>query len=166
LHPDGIPEELFSIGASELGSKLERVGSDAFAFDETVSELLTYSLIRRDPKSGTLEVHPLVQEVLKQGMDEGTQRLWAERAVRAVNQVFPSVEFSTWALCERMLAQAHACAELIKQWGFGFPEAAVLLNKAGYYVNERGRYSEAEPLYQRALTIREKALGTEHQEPQ
>ena len=159
LHPDGIPEELFSIGASELGSKLERVGSDAFEFDKTVSELLAYSLIRRDPKSGTLEIHRLVQEVLKQGMEEGKQRLWAERAVRVVNQVFPSLEFSTWALCERLLAQAHACAELIKQWDFEFPEAALLLNKAGYYVNERGRYSEVEPLYQRALGIREKALG-------
>ena len=27
---------------------------------------------------------------------------------------------------------------------------------------ERGRYAEAEPLYQRALAIREKALGHEH----
>ena len=56
LYPDGIPEELFSIGASELGSALERVGSDAFAFDDAVSGLLKYSLVRRDPTTGTLEI--------------------------------------------------------------------------------------------------------------
>src|SRR5262245_16356522 len=67
LYPDGIPEGLFSIGASELGSALERVGSDAFAFDDAVSGLLKYSLVRRDPTTGTLEIHRLVQAVLKQG---------------------------------------------------------------------------------------------------
>ena len=78
-------------------------------------------------------------------MDEATQRLWAERAVRAVNRAFPLVEFSNWAGCERLLPQAHACAELINQWGFEFPEAARLLNQAGFYLYERGRYTDAEP---------------------
>jgi hypothetical protein len=99
---------------------------------------------------------------LKQGMNEATQRSWAERTVRAVNRTFPSVEFSNWALCERLLPQAHACAGLINQWGFEFPEAARLLNAAAFYSVERGRYTDAEPLYQRALAIREKALGSEH----
>jgi tetratricopeptide (TPR) repeat protein len=84
------------------------------------------------------------------------------RCLRAVNRAFPSVEFSTWAICERLLPQAYACAELINQWVFEFPDAALLLNQAGFYLNERGRYTDAEPLYQRALAIREKALGSEH----
>jgi tetratricopeptide (TPR) repeat protein len=162
LHPDGIPEEVFSKGAPELGPVLGPVGSDAFALNSAISEILKYSLLRRDPNARILEIHRLVQAVLKQGMDQAAQRLWAERAVRAVNRAFPKVEFSTRAVCERLLAQAHACAELINQWGFGFPEAARLLNKAGSYLHERGRYTEAEPLYQRALAIREKALGPEH----
>ena len=162
LHPDGIPEEVFSEGAPELGPVLGPVGSDAFALNSAISEILKYSLLRRDPNASTLEIHRLVQAVLKRGMDEATQRLWAERAVRAVNRAFPAVEFSTWAVCERLLPQAHACAELINQWGFEFPEAARLLNQAGFYLYERGRYTDAEPLYERALAIREKALGPEH----
>jgi tetratricopeptide (TPR) repeat protein len=116
----------------------------------------------RNPKAGTLEIHHLVQVVLKQGMDEVTQRLWAERAVRAVNRAFPFVEFSTWAHCDRLLSQANACAELIYQWAFEFPEATRLLNEAGRYLHMRGRYTDAEPLYGRALAIREKALKLEH----
>ena len=79
-------------------------------------------------------------------MDEATQRLWAERTVRAVDRAFPSVEFSTWAVCER-LPQVYACAELINQWGFEFPEAARLLNENGFYLRERARYADAYPLY-------------------
>jgi tetratricopeptide (TPR) repeat protein len=37
-----------------------------------------------------------------------------------------------------------------------------LLNQGGFYLFERGRYTNTEPLYQRALAIREKALGLEH----
>ena len=161
LNADGIPEEVFREGASELGPVLGPVGSDALAWNDALSEILKYSLLRRDPNARTLEIHRLVQTVLKRGMDEATRRLWAERAVRTVNRAFPSVEFSTWPLCERLLPQAHACGELINQWGFEFPDAAGLLNEAGSYLNERGRYTDAEPLYTRALAIREKALGPE-----
>ncbi len=91
-------------------------------------------------------------------MDEGTQHAWAERAVRVVDIVFPNVEFPTWALCERLLSHTQACAELISQSSFEFPEGARLLNKAGVYLYERGRYTHAEPLYVRALAIQEKAL--------
>jgi tetratricopeptide (TPR) repeat protein len=162
MHPNGIPEEVFSEGAPELGPILGPAGKDAFALDGAISAILKYSLLCRDPDTHTLEIHRLVQAALKQGVDENTQRPWAERAVRAVNRAFPSVEFSNWPRCERLLAQAHACAELIKQWGFEFPEAARLLNDTGFYMYERGRYTDSKPLYQQALEIRKKVLGTEH----
>ena len=162
LSPDGIPEEVFSEGAPELGPVLGAVATDAFALNSAFSEILQYSLLRRDANAGTLEIHRLVQDVLKQAMDKDMQSLWAERAVRAVNRIFPGGEFSTWTVCERLLPQAYACAELIKQWGFEFPEAARLLNDAGFYLRERARHTEAEPLCERALAIREKALGAEH----
>jgi Tetratricopeptide repeat len=153
---------VFIGGAPQLGPVLGPVGSDAFGLNSCISEILKYSLLRRDPNARILEIHRLVQTVLKLGMDEATQRLWAERAVQAVNCAFPFVEFSTWAGCERLLPQAHACAEPINQWGFEFPEGSRLLNRAGFYLYERGRYAGAKPLLERALAIREKALGPEH----
>jgi tetratricopeptide (TPR) repeat protein len=162
LHPDGIPEEVFSKGAPELGPVLGLVGSDAFGLNNAIAEILKYSLLRRDPNARILEIHRLVQAALKQGMDEATQRLWAECAVRAVDRAFSYVEFSTWALCERLLGQAYACAQLIDQWRLEFPEAANLLNKAGSYLHARGQYTQAEPLHERALSVWERALGPEH----
>ncbi len=88
LAPDAIPGELFTESAAELGSQLEPVAADQSRLNTTIRELLKYSLVHRDRETNTLSIHRLVQEVLKDQMNEGTQRLWAERTVRAVNRVF------------------------------------------------------------------------------
>jgi tetratricopeptide (TPR) repeat protein len=162
LHPDAIPEELITAGAAELGPVLGPVASDSFELNAAIGETLKYSLLRRNPEAKTLDIHRLVQAVLKDGMDEPVHRQWAEHTMRAVDRAFPDVEFSTWPLCERLLPHAQFCAELIEKWGLEFTEATRLLNDCGVYLHHRARYAEAEPLYQRALAIREKTLGPEH----
>ncbi|MBA2679460.1 MAG: tetratricopeptide repeat protein [Ktedonobacteraceae bacterium] len=97
-------------------------------------------------------------------MDAATEKLWAERAVRAINAAFPDVEHKMWPLCERLLTHALLAAEWIEKYQFIFPAASRLLNQTGVYLYERARYGEAEPLYRRALRIREEQLGGEHPE--
>jgi tetratricopeptide (TPR) repeat protein len=162
LHLEGIPEELLTEGAAELGEPLGPTVTGRLGLINTRGEALRYGLLSRDPPTQTLTMHRVVQAVLKDAMDEATQRLWAERAVRALARGFPGVEFATWPQCERWLPQALAGAEWIVHGDFRFAEAAGLLNQAGVYLHERGRYWEAEPLYQRALVIREQALGPDH----
>ncbi|HJY84694.1 MAG TPA: FxSxx-COOH system tetratricopeptide repeat protein [Candidatus Binatia bacterium] len=162
LSPDAIPEDLITEGAPELGPVLEPVAADPFELNTAIAEILKYSLLHRNPTAKTLDIHRLVQAVLKDEMNGVTQRLWAERAVRAVNRTFPNIEFSTWQRCEQFLPHAQACAELIEKWGLEFPEAARLLNQAGFYLYERARYAKAEPRFQRALAIWEKVLGPAH----
>ena len=162
LHPDSIREELINEGASELGPVLQPVAGDSFELNTAIGEILKYSLLRRDPTAKTVDIHRLVQAVLRDGMNGATHRQWAERAVRAVNQAFPAVEVSMWPRCEEFLPHAQACAELIERWNFEFQEAARLLNQTAFYLDERARYAEAESLYMRALAIREKAVGPEH----
>ena len=103
-------------GAPELGPTLQSVASNVFSLNAALRELLGYSLIRRNPNAKTLAIHRLVQAVLKDEMDEPTQRLWAERVVRAVNRAFPNSEFTTWRRCQRCLPHAQVCADLIDQW--------------------------------------------------
>jgi tetratricopeptide (TPR) repeat protein len=168
LSPDKIPLELLAAGAPELGSLLSAaladVREDPVVLDETMAPLMQFSLIYRQIETRSYSVHRLVQAVVRAELDHETRRLWAERAVRAVNLAFPDVEFSTWALCERLLSQAHACAELIDQWRLEFPEGPRLLNKAGRYLYERARYAEAEPFYRQALQIEEPSLGPKNPE--
>lgn len=120
-----------------------------------------YSLISRDTKDNTLSIHRLVQVVLKDSMDKGVQNEWSLRVVKTLNTVFPAVEFATWQQCERYLSQALACAEMIQEDIMSL-DAASLLNKVAWYLHDRARYEEAEPLYRRALGIYEQQLGGEH----
>jgi tetratricopeptide (TPR) repeat protein len=161
LDPDVIPEELITKGASELGHVLKAVAVEPIRLNEAIADVRTYSLLRRNPDH-TLTIHRLVQAVLKQGMNKNTQRRWAERAVRAVNQAFPEVEYSTWLQCQHYMPQVQTCAALIDQWGMTFPETAQLLMQAGNYLVESAQYAQAEPLYLIALAISEKMMGPEH----
>lgn len=163
LAPDAIPEELFTEGATELGPTLEPVASNNSSLNNLMRELLKYSLVHRDPETKTLSIHRLVQEVLKDQMDKETQRLWAERVVRAMSHVFPDPVYENRDVCRKYLLHAQICASLIVLWDMTFPEAILLLNDVGKYLHQTiFQYEEAETLFKHALAIRERVLGSEH----
>jgi tetratricopeptide (TPR) repeat protein len=162
LSPDAIPEEIITQGAIHLGPQIQPLTQDTFAFNEALKALQSYSLINRDMVNNTLSIHRLVQEVLKEEMDQESYRLWTERAVLAVNEVFPHMDFLVWNQCERCLSNAQVCALLIEQNRIIIPAASRLLNEAGRYLTDRRRYTEAEAILQQALALREQQLGSEH----
>ena len=109
-----------------------------------------------------MSLHRLAQEVLRDEMSDDARRMWAERAVRAVNAVFPDVEYARWPSCHQLIPHAQSLVTFIDEYGFEFQEAVRMMSQAGYYLQERAQYVEAEPLHKRALAICEKALGAEH----
>ena len=163
LHPDAIPEELLIESALEWGEPLAAALADSERCDQLFRVLNRFSLIARDPDTHTLTLHRVVQAVLRDELEEASQRRWAERAVRAVNRGFPDPEeFSAWPQCERLLSQAQVAAAWIERWDFAFAEGGCLLKDAAYYLKGRGRYADAEPLQQHALAISERVLGPDH----
>ena len=166
LAPDDIPFELVTGGAAQVGSALGAALADyqqnPLLLDEALAPLRKYSLISRSTGASAYSIHRIAQAVIRDRMTQEDRRNYAERAVRAVDAAFPMPEFQNWSRCERMLPQALACARWIENLGFEFVEAALLLNQTGFYLNGRGAYSQAEPLYRRALAIREKSLPPDH----
>jgi tetratricopeptide (TPR) repeat protein len=162
LAPDAIPEEILSYGASHLGAVLAPVATNSMQLDQVCKEVLRFSLVQRNPDAKTLTMHRLVQAVLQDALPPSEREVWAERAMLAVNAAFPDVAFESWSACERLLPHALTCATWIGQAPNSSPEAPRLLNHAGYYLDERARYEEAEPLLKRALTIHEQQLGATH----
>ena len=162
LAPDAIPETMILKGALYLPPIVQEVTVHPVRFDQTLAALLAYSLVGRNVNE-TLNVHRLVQAVLRDGMAVEAQYQWKERAVLVVNVASPNVEDVTqWETCERWLPHAQICAAWIEQENMKLLEAALLLNAAGYYLDERAQYTQAEPLYVRALAIREQQLGAGH----
>jgi tetratricopeptide (TPR) repeat protein/DNA-binding transcriptional regulator YiaG len=162
LDPEAIPEEIITLGAAELGPALGAAASDPLQVDSIIELLLRYSLIRRTPEVKFLSIHRLVQAVLKDGMERDTQRIWAERSIRAVNRAFPNVELQTWERCQRCLPHAQICAASSEEYELAFPEAARLFNEAASYLIAYARYQQAESLLLKALAVRRKVLEAKH----
>lgn len=160
LAPDAIPEELFREGSAFLPAALQQASIDELALNDAIEELRIFSLVQRNPDSKLLRVHRLMQAVLKDAMEDGAQRLWAERVVRVVNATFPRdpKEAATWSRCLRYLEQAQASEMLVRQHQLVLPEAADLLDRTGLYLFARGLYTPVESLYQLALQIRSQYL--------
>ncbi len=162
LAPEAIPEEIFATGGAELGENISLIGGDRLSLVKMIREAARFSLIRRNTKNGTIEIHRVVQQVLKDEIDAKMRPIWAERVVRALNGTFPRVKLETWPLCDKLVPHAQEAAGLIKEYDLEFQESARLLNQAGFYCYERAQFTEAEPLYVLSLSIYEKALGSEH----
>ena len=164
LSPDAIPEEIISDGASDLGTALRPVAADAFRLNAAIEVVRRYSLLQRNRETKMLSMHRLVQAVLIERMTQRTQRQWVQRAVCAINRVFPRNvdEVGTWPQCQRYLSQAQVCATLIAHYNITVPQAPHLLNRAGHYLHFHAQYEQAKLLYQCALTICERVLGPEH----
>jgi len=153
LHPDAIPESMIVEGASELGPTLGPIAADELDLNEAIGQLLRYSLVKRDADENVLNMHRLVQAVVRDGMKDDDERVWAERMVKMMNKVFPIVEFKYWDICQRYLPHAQLCYELIQQWHIVSIEAGRLLNNLGDYLQERGNYTDK--VFQLALTVRQ-----------
>jgi len=162
LAADAIPEELLTRGAAELGAVAGAEVSDPFQLNAALEVLRRYSLVRRDGSTHLLSIHRLVQAVLRESMDQQTQRVWAERTVRAVNAAFPEADAGTGATQQLYLPHVQECAALITQYQLHFPEAARLLYQAGVFLHVHGFYPQSQSLHEQALAIREQVFGSEH----
>jgi len=166
LGPDRIPYDLLEQGAPALGGPLgEALGSPGQA-RLPLSRLLTllrrYALIRRDMPSRAYNIHRLIQAVIREKQDAGSSTAYAERCVRAVNEAFPWVHFASWPLCERLVPHALVCAGWVEKYDLVTAESGRMLNQAAFYLKERGQYAAAEPLFQRAMAVREASCGEWH----
>ncbi len=162
LESDAVPHEIFSDGGKELGEALSAIADKPIELIRAIAEAGRFSLLQSDPEAKTVSLHRLVQEVLKAEMGKEAERMWAERAVRAVDAAFPDVEFSNWKTCSRLTPHAQKLAGTIEKEDFAFEQASRLLNQAGYYLKQRAQFAEAEPLYRRALEIDERSFGSDH----
>jgi tetratricopeptide (TPR) repeat protein len=166
LQPDAIPEELFHQGTVYLGETLAAVAGDLLEWDRVVASACSYSLLHRQPEEQTLSMHRLVQAVLLDTMTDEEQEQWGRRVTEALEATFPDVlpstEYAIWQRGERLLSHALLCLQRP-----GTEESRALASlgyKAAQYLRARGRYAEAEPLYQRALRVYERILGPERPE--
>lgn len=151
LHHDSIPVEVFvDDGVTED------------ALDLTLDRLAQAGLLEVDRATRTVTLPRLVRRAVRESMDESTASVMAERAVVAVEGLFPDGAPETWPVCDRLLPAAIELDAVIDRYQLAIPAAGLLLGAVAFYLDQRGQVGAAEPLYRRALAIEERRLGMEH----
>lgn len=163
LAPNAIPEALLTAGGSYLGAVLAPVVANPLLFDQACGEGLRFSLLERRADESTLTVHRLVQTVLRDSISVEAAKQWKQLAILAIYTACPNIEdIERWEAWELWLPHALTCVTWIEQEQLCDEASGDILNDAGYYLVEHGRYREAEPLLDRAISIYEQCLGATH----
>jgi len=163
LAADDIPIPALQNGAREVPDELQGALVDELELDRVIVALRRYSLVERHGDG--LRVHRLVQAVVRETMRAGDRRAWLAAAVRLLERAFPDEPGEhpqTWSVCGRMLAHARFVERLTRDVLVEPRRLARVLNRAGGYVAARGDAALARSLLERALAVREEALGPDH----
>ncbi len=163
LAPDAIPFELFIEGARALSDPIAATLAEAddLAMAEMLRPLARYSLIRSDPASREFSVHRLVQEIVWAAVPEAERPAYVMRAIGALDAAFPEADFVNWARCDRLVPHVTAMIPWLERYDGPATQACRVLNRAGRYLTERGRYDGAKRLLEHAVAIGERGLGIE-----
>ncbi len=163
-NPDEIPEELFLNSGDALGETIAAVTGSVLAWLKALQPATRFSLLERDPENRMLNLHRVVQDVIRDETTEEEQSQWAERFIAGLQKSFPEVKFENWPVCSRLISQTFSALTTIEHFKIETETSARLLNQAGIFFYEQARYVQAELLYKQALGIKERVLGLEHPE--
>lgn len=166
-HLAAIVEEMGGRSAPEPLRQLAAVAADPLRLNEAVADLRRFSLVETAGDEA-LSVHRLLQAVVQDHLAEQEpdgRPVWVEAAVRLVTVVYPYAipeEVNSWPVCARLLPHGLAAAGAAEEAGVAAEATARLLNQMGLYLQTRAEYTQARPLYERALAIDEAAFGPDH----
>ncbi|MCA9946960.1 MAG: tetratricopeptide repeat-containing protein, partial [Anaerolineales bacterium] len=170
LDPEGIPlaliRQVAGLETSDFLKKsdvlLAQIVSDELALEDALGALRRYSLMQRTADELTL--HRLVQAVARSRMDEKLNQNWLETALELVLRSWPfqSRQMETWEVSKTLLPQLISVADLANAQKVETERTATLNSHIDFYIDFFGNKQAALPFSQRALAIREKALGPDH----
>ncbi|WXC50997.1 hypothetical protein QX201_010702 [Fusarium graminearum] len=183
-----IPQELMvvagqydadSIGSAGHQDSTGRVSE--LELLEAITRLREFSFLSLTDDGGQkYEMHKLVQEAIRYGLrvrgsvvlavgnalrvnkgPKEDEEYYCGKALQVVDDLFPTPEPATWARCEEYLTHAIRLGEWAEV-GRTEIKTATLLATVSYFLHERGRWKEKEPVDKRALELRREVLGEKH----
>lgn len=180
-----IPYELIMAAGRANADKEEEDGEQITDLEvqkaaSRLQEFSFLSMLRKEGRERSYDMHKLVQEAVRHGVREAGQvkadtasareverkqsqfeAYYARMALRVVDYNFPKPEPKSWGRCEQYLPHAIE----VSNWAVVADmrnETAALLSKVSAFLSDRGRWWEREPVDMRTLEIRREVLGAEH----
>ncbi|MCP4545492.1 MAG: tetratricopeptide repeat protein, partial [bacterium] len=167
LAPDPIPVAMLEgageIASEALASLCEETGQSPapLRVKDALGDLAAYSMITWEGKA--FSVHRMVQEVMRSRIPEERKPDWVKWSLRVVDAYAPGdpADVRTWPLWDLIRPHVGQCIEHAEGAGIAEPTSR-LMNDLGALLDAKAVYTEAEPLYRRALLIDESFFGAEH----
>ncbi|MGH3886156.1 MAG: FxSxx-COOH system tetratricopeptide repeat protein [Pseudonocardiaceae bacterium] len=160
LAPEPIPLTLFTTHPDRLPDLLASMARDPLAFTELTRLLRRGGLARVEP--GSLQLHRLLQAILRSQPSEHDMAAVAIRLLRATVPVDPWDNPPTWPVWRELLPHVLAATDARDTLDPTGDDVGWLLWRAGTYVLTRGEPASARPLSERALRLRRLVLGEDH----
>ena len=160
LAPEPIPLTLFTTHSDRLPNPLGIMARDPLIFTELTRLLRRGGLARVEP--GSLQLHRLLQAILRSQPTEHDMATIAIRLLRAAVPAAPWYNPPTWPLWRELLPHVLAATDARHTLDPIGDDVAWLLDHAGSYVLARGEPASARPLFERALSLRRLVLGEDH----
>jgi len=164
MAPDKIPLGFYKRHREKFPKPLCDGLASRGKVNETVAELLNFSLVKRD--GDYLNMHRLVQEVVRE-LQKGGETDWLELCLDAMMDALPDMDDYGRREVYDWFEQIASHAAVIGAFAEGNEEkkerAAMLYHCLGIGSSYcLAQYSQALEWHQRSLEIREKVLGFEH----
>ena len=154
LSIEPIPRTLFAIWPQ----------AETIDLDEGLAELTRYSLVQWEAENSAITLHRLVAQVTRDNPDAAGR----DRALRAlflwlsaVNPQMNADDVRCWPQLLPLLPHALLLFERTSDCG-PYPHQTDLYDEYATLLYSLARYSEAEPLFRRALAIEEAIHGPDH----
>ncbi len=171
--PEPVPQNVLTASSlcflrlsSEGNAKAENAVAD-WTDDEvcrTLARLAEFSVIRQDPQAGTIAVHRVVQEILRDRQAE--PQLWLTGALGLLDMARPaenSDDVRTWPVWEPLRPHVVFATAEADRLDIAIPTSS-LLGELATLLGAKALHKEAKMLQRRALAIDELHYGPESTE--
>jgi len=169
LAPEPIPRSLLEAeggpfaAENENGLPEEDWPNALEEAEEALADLIRFSLASWTDNKTAFSVHRLLQAVARRDQTGEDQHRCVAAALRCVNAGFSGnpQDVRDWPVLEPLASHALAVVAEAHRREIGHPTGR-LMNHLGLFLRSRAEWSQAEPLFHRALAIDEKSYGPNH----
>ena len=165
MNPDEILVEFLKEGRTGFGPKLEEIFSNGDLLNDSLFALQEFSLVRVWEEGAKINIHRLVQRVIKDDLEEVGRRCMINQVIQLGLSAFPIVLGGiNREKCRRYRSQAMACighkaADKDKE-----SKRGILAEHMAGYLFYDGYFLEAVNVSLLVIDIRKRTLGPEHRE--
>ncbi|MEU4767294.1 tetratricopeptide repeat protein [Actinosynnema sp. NPDC023794] len=187
LGPEAVPRDLSTCLPAALPSELAAASGDPLVLDSLVEILVGTSLVSLD-RPGFIRTHGLVQGIIRATVSQSTrspvkrlahmagsirdrsghwtEKRWVDSVGALLAHAFPEDpgDLRLWHRCVTLSPHVDSYINHATRTDSDPQILDAASNKLAAYLHDRGEYAAARTHFERCLAIRQRTLGTQHED--